>query len=314
MKKIKILIAGIGGVGGYFGGKLAAHYANSIEVEVYFIARGENERVIREKGLYVESTKGNFTAHPKIVTSNPAEAGIVDLILCCTKGYDLESTMEQLKPCINERTVILPVLNGVDPYEKIKNVLPQNEVWEGCVYIVSRLFAPGHVKETGNITILDFGAQNGTYEKLQLFHNILNKAGFEARLSPNILDTIWEKYSFIATVATLTAFLDTNIGTILETEDYKKLLLSLFEELLAVAKAHGVKLPENIVQKNLDIMASLPYETTASMHTDYLNGKPTEVDSITGYMVKLGKKLKVPTPTYERIYEALQQRSSLPLG
>ena len=314
MKKIKILVAGIGGVGGYFGGKLATQYAGSNEVEVNFFARGENEKAIREKGLFVESTKGDFTAYPTKVTSNPAEIGIADLILCCTKGYDLESTIKQLKPCINEGTVILPVLNGVDPYEKIKNVLPENEVWEGCVYIVSRLFAPGHVKETGNITILDFGAQNGSPEKLRLFSQIFSKAGFEARLSDNILDTIWEKYSFIATVATLTAYLDTNIGTILETEEYKNLLLSLFDELLAVAKAHGVKLPEGIVQKNIDIMASLPYETTASMHTDYLNGKPTEVDSITGYMVRLGKKLQVPTPTYEKVYVALQKRSSLSMG
>ncbi len=310
MEKVKIAVAGIGGVGGYFGGKLAARYAGSGEVAVYFIARGENEKAIRENGLYVESTKGNFSARPEKVTSHPAEAGKMDLILCCTKGYDLEEMMVQLKPCIHPGTVILPVLNGVDSREKIKKVLPENEIWEGCAYIVSRLAAPGFIKETGNITIIDFGAREGTREKLTLFRNIFNRAGFEARLAENVLDTIWEKYTFIATVATLTSYLDTSVGNLLDKEENKNLLLSLFRELLAVAKAHGVKLPENIVQKNLDIMASLPYETTASMHTDYLNGKPTEVESITGYVVRLGRKLGVPTPVYEKIYAALLQKSA----
>lgn len=309
MAKTNIIIAGIGGVGGFFGGKLAAHYATSADVDVCFMARGENEKVIREKGLLLETTEGSYTAHPKKVSHNPAEFGIADFVVCCTKAYNLEESIQQLLPCIDQNTVILPLLNGVDSYEKIKALLPNNEVWDGCVYIVTRLPEPGVVKETGNISFLDFGARKGSPEKLELFEKLLKEAGIKARFSANIRDTIWKKYSFIATVASLTFFLDSSIGSILENPESKKLLLSLLEELKAVADAHGINLPENIVQKNIDIMASLPYETTSSMHTDFLNGKPTEVDSITGYVVRLGKELEVPTPTFHMIYDSLLLKS-----
>lgn len=309
MAKINIIVAGIGGVGGFFGGKLAAAYEQSEQVDVYFVARGKNEQAIREKGLLVETTKGNFTAVPKGVSHNPSSFGIADYIVCCTKGYDLEESIRQLMPCIGEKTVILPLLNGVDSYDRIKKLLPENEVWDGCVYIVTRLTSPGVVKETGNITFLDFGTRERSHKKTKEFEKILKDAGIKARLSVNIMDAIWTKYSFISTVASLTFYLDSTIGEILENPESKKLLISLLEELKAVAVAHGINLAENIVQKNIDIMASLPYETTSSMHSDFLNGKPTEVESITGYVVRLANELKVPVPVFERVYQSLLLKS-----
>lgn len=309
MAKTKIIVAGIGGVGGFFGGKLAAAYEQSEQVDVCFVARGENEKVIREKGLLVETTEGNFTAIPKGVSNDPALFGTADFIVCCTKGYDLEESISQLMPCINEETVILTLLNGVDSYDRIKKLLPENEVWDGCGYIVTRLTGPGVVKETGNISFLDFGARNGSAEKLAQFEKLLKEAGIKGRLSANIMDTIWKKYSFISTVASITFYLDSSIGAILENSESKKLLLSLVGELKAVADAHGINLPENIIQKNIDIMASLPYETTSSMHSDFLNGKPTEVESLTGYVVRLGKELGVPAPVFEMVYQSLLLRS-----
>lgn len=305
MAKTNIIVAGVGGVGGFFGGKLAAHYAQSETVDVHFLARGENEKVIKEKGLLLETTEGTFTAYPKNVSHDPAAFGIADFIICSTKAYNLEESIEQLKPSIDINTVILPLLNGVDSYDKIKSILPDNEVWDGCVYIVTRLSEPGVVKETGNISFLDFGARKGSPEKLELFEKLLKEAGIKARFSANIMDAIWKKYSFISTVATLTFYLDSSIGAILENQENKKLLLFLLEELKAVADAHGINLPEDIIQKNIEIMASLPYETTSSMHSDFLNGKPTELDSITGYVVRLGKELRVPVPTFDMIYSSL---------
>lgn len=123
----KIAIAGIGGVGGYFGGWLAKHYENS-DVEIYFIARGENETAIRDHGLQLETTSGNFTAHPKKVSADPNEIGPVDLLLCCTKTYDLEESIARLRPCITRDTVILPLQNGVDSRERIHKIFPEQEV------------------------------------------------------------------------------------------------------------------------------------------------------------------------------------------
>ncbi|MBC5775073.1 2-dehydropantoate 2-reductase [Pontibacter sp. KCTC 32443] len=303
---IKIAVAGIGGVGGYFGGKLAQHYQDSDEVEIYFIARGENEKIIRQKGLTVETPTENFTAHPKLVTSDPTQIGEVDLLICCTKSYDLEQSILQLKPCISRNTVILPLLNGIDSYERIKAVYLENEVWEGCVYIVSRLTDPGLVTVSGDFNSLFFGSDNGTNTKLELALQLFKEAGISATLSQKIKQTIWEKYLFISTIATLTSYLDVSIGAILAKQENLDLLYSLLQELIQVGKAKGINLQEDSVQKTTARMAKLPYETTSSMHSDYQKGKNTEVDSLTGYVVKLGQQLQIPVPTYTRLYAALK--------
>jgi 2-dehydropantoate 2-reductase len=304
----KIAIAGIGGVGGYFGGKLAQHYQDSEEVAVYFIARGENEKAIRQQGLSVETPSETFAAHPKLVTSDPTQTGEVDLLICCTKSYDLEQSITQLKPCIGQNTVILPLLNGIDSYERIKAIYPENEVWEGCVYIVSRLTAPGHVKVSGDINSLFFGSDDGTKAKLDQALQLFKEAGINATLSQNIKQTIWEKYLFISTIATLTSYLDASIGAISAKQESMDLLHSLLQELIQVAKAKGITFQEDSIQKITDRMAKLPYETTSSMHSDYQIGKATEVDSLTGYVVKLGQQLSIPVPTYTQLYTALKTR------
>lgn len=306
---VKIAIAGIGGVGGYFGGFLAQHYQHSEEVEVYFVARGENEKAIRQNGLNVETTTGSFIAYPKLVTSDPSQIGEADLLICCTKSYDLEQSISQLKPCIGKETVILPLLNGVDSHERIKAIYPENEVWDGCVYVVSRLMAPGLVKETGNISALYFGSATGTAGKLTQAEDIFKTAGIQATLSGNIRQTIWEKFLFISTIATLTSSLNTSLGAILENNESRSLLFALLGELKTVAEANGVPLPDDIIQATVTKMASLPFATTSSMHSDFQKGKATEVESLTGYVVRLGQQLHLPTPTYDRLYTMLQERA-----
>lgn len=150
--KLRISILGIGGVGGYYGGKLAGRYSSSDETEILFVAKGENETAIRSQGLKLITPDGEQLVHPKIVTSRPADLGIVDFVLCCVKGYDLENALESVKPCVTEETVILPLLNGVNASEKIRTIMRNAEVWEGCAYLISRLIAPGVVQASGNIS------------------------------------------------------------------------------------------------------------------------------------------------------------------
>ena len=307
---IKIAIAGIGGVGGYFGGLLAKYYQNSGKVQVYFIARGENEKAIRQHGLKVETPAGNFKATPALVTTDPTQIGQVDFLICCTKSYDLEQSLVQLKPCIGKSTVILPLLNGIDSLERIKSVYPEIEVWEGCVYIVSRLTAPGLVTVTGTSNSLFLGSTDGSEAKLNLALRIFREAGVNATLSGNIQQTIWEKYSFISPVATLTSYLDASIGAIVANPDNLELLYSLLKELKQVAGAKGIQFPESIGQAITDKMTRLPYQATSSMHSDYQKGKATEVDSLTGYVVRLGNQLQIPTPTYTALYKALKNRET----
>jgi 2-dehydropantoate 2-reductase len=312
MKPFRIAIAGIGGVGGYFGGKLAAYYeSRPDEVEVSFIARGANEAAIRAQGLRVESQGREWVARPARLVSNPAELGPVDLVLCCTKGYDLESSLEQLQPCLGPDTVVLPLLNGVDSYERIKRLLPAQEVWDGCVYIVARLAGPGLVRDTGNIRSLYFGSRQGPSPRQTQVEQLLQAAGIEARLEPGILSRIWQKFVFISPVATLTSAFDNSLGAVLTGAESRPLVDELLVEVMQLAEGLGISLPADIRTRTLGTMASMPYATVSSMLNDFRAGKNTELESLTGYVVHRSRELDLPCPAYERLYAQLLARPNL---
>jgi len=305
----KILILGIGGVGGYFGGKLAAHYTGSPEVEIGFFARGAHADAIAKNGLDLQTTQGNLTARPAYITDDPDKLQPVDLLICCVKSYDLEDSLQRVRSCISHSTIILPLLNGVDATARIQKIFPGTEVWDGCVYVVARLAAPGVVKESAGMGLLYFGSTKNEFDKLRRVENIFRKAGIKAEAASDIMQTIWTKFLFISAVATATSYLNTSMGAILEKEDRRQLLLSLLKELQAVAKAKGVILSDDIIPAMLQRMAMLPYETTSSMHSDFQKGGKTELESLTGYVVREGKAHQVPVPNYEKLYASLQERS-----
>lgn len=302
--KFKIAILGIGGVGGYVGGKLAAQYANS-DVEVCFITRGENEKAIKSKGLILKTFTGQDTIYPFAATSQPELLGDMDLIICCTKSYDLETSIATLKPCINGDTVILPLLNGVDASDRIRKLFPQAEIWDGCIYIVSRLTAPGIVKVAEGPNSLYFGSDHKAKLKLRHVETIFKAADINAHLSGNISRTVWEKFLFISPLATLTSYFSASIGEITSDPERKKLLMDLLVELKTIADAKGLLLPDGVVHKTMEKMISLHHETTSSMHSDFKKGGRTEVETLTGYVVRQGKELNIHTPNYEKIFSAL---------
>jgi 2-dehydropantoate 2-reductase len=305
----KIAIFGLGGVGGYFGGLLAKGYEHSDQIEIYFIARGENERIIDKNGLRLETYKGNFTIFPKKVTSDPSSLGKVDYIICCTKNYDIEQSVIQLHSCIDKRTIIIPLMNGFEGHALIKNIFPENEVWDSCVYLVSELIEPGFVKQTGNMESLYFGSNIAAPSQLQEVESIFLNANINAAISSDIEQTVWIKFIFISALATITSFLDASIGEILADQSGRNQLLSLLTEIKAVADAKNISLPEDIIKITTDKLEGLPYKTTSSMHTDFIKGKSTELHSLTGYIIKAGKEYKINTPTYNMMYEGLMNRN-----
>jgi 2-dehydropantoate 2-reductase len=302
---MKIVIAGIGGVGGYFGGLLARRYRDS-ETGILFIARGAHENAIRNDGLKLETSDGNFVVHPAGVFSNPVDAGAADIILFCTKSYDLEDTAMACKPIVNSGTVLLPLLNGVDATDRLQKIFRGNEVWNGCVYLVSRLAAPGLIRESGNIRKLFFGAEKGSEAKLLSVEKILRDAGIDATWSKNINEKTWEKFLFISPMATLTSFLDKSIGAVFADAESRNMLELLLLEIKAVADAKKILLPELLTQQNIDKLKSLPKDATTSMHRDFKKGGRTELESLTGYVIREAKRMNVPVPTYEMIYERLK--------
>ncbi|MDO9254005.1 MAG: 2-dehydropantoate 2-reductase [Bacteroidales bacterium] len=227
-KKNKIVIAGIGGVGGYFGGLLTNQYESSDAIEICFLARGEHLNKIRENGLKVIHGNAEFIARPAIATDNATEIGVADYILICTKSYDLDETIEQLKPCIGENTILLPLLNGVESVERIKKILPETTVLEGCVYIVSALKEAGVIENSGINQKVYFGPGNINNDKLLWLEKIMQEAGIEVTLSDSISTIVWEKFIFIASIATATSYFNCSIGKLLE--ENEETLVQLIEE------------------------------------------------------------------------------------
>jgi 2-dehydropantoate 2-reductase len=308
--KTKIIVAGIGGVGGYFGGLLAKHFYNSENVEINFVARGAHLKEIQNNGLKVIQGDDEFIVWPTLATDNPSEIGIANFIIVATKSYDLESVLEQLRPCINLNTIILPLLNGVDSRERIQTLLPDTVVLDGCVYIVARLKQAGIVENIGNIQTLYFGLDNYTSERLLLLESLFKEAGIEATLSQNISTVLWEKFIFISPTATATSYFNNSIGEVLADPEKLSIVAALIEEIKQVAKTRGVIVPEDITEKTWNKLKGMPFGATSSMHNDFKNNKPNnELESLTGYVIREGKTYGIATPTYEMAYAALEKKS-----
>jgi 2-dehydropantoate 2-reductase len=306
--KTKIVIVGLGGVGGYYGGLLAREYADNPEVEIYFVARGAHLKKVQEDGLTVITETGTFVVHSTLATDNVSEIGVADYVIMTTKSYDLEATVHQIKPCVGQNTVILPLLNGIDNAARISAILPETEVWEGCVYIVARLNAPGVVESSGNVHAFNFGSLKPNDERLIGFEKLLKDAGIEVTLYEKILPVIWKKFFFISSTATLTSYFNVGFYDLLTDEARKNTLIKLLEELLLVANAERAEMDRSIIDSITYRLEKLPPETTSSMHTDFKAAKNTELQTLTGIVVELAKMHGIETPTYELVYNELLKR------
>lgn len=301
---IKIAFSGIGGVGGYYGGLLAGHYESSKEVEVYFIARGKNLETIREEGLQIQNQHETKQVRPVMATDRAEEAGVVDYLFCTTKSYDLDENIQQLSPMIGPQTIIIPLLNGSDITERIRALLPGNEIWYGCVYIGARLAQPGLITRFSADEYLWFGDPNGSPKRQAELLGILTAAGINASNPKDIIFRIWRKFFMISISATLTSYYNQCIGKIfdLHTEDYFR----LGKELMAVAATKGIQYPDDMIEQAIEEQKRMPYDSTTSMHTDFKNHKATELETLTGFVVRNGEQAGIPVPAYKMMYEKLK--------
>ncbi|MFZ4724155.1 MAG: ketopantoate reductase family protein [Paludibacter sp.] len=306
---MKIVIVGLGGVGGYYGGLLAKKYADNPEIEVYFVARGAHLKKIQEDGLTLITETGIFRVHPTLATDNVAEIGTADYIIMTPKSYDLDATVSQIKPIVGKNTVILPLLNGIDNSSRIRSLLPETEVWNGCVYIVARLNEPGVVESSGGVHRFNFGYElKQSNQRLSFFEKVLKDAGIDATFHEDILHTIWTKFFFISSTASLTSYFDVSFRDLLTDDFRKKTLVDLLEELLLIANAEGADIDRKVIEKVIHQLEKLPNDTTSSMHSDFRASKSTELHTLTGIVVELGQKHKIATPTYNKVFIELTKR------
>ncbi len=301
---MKIGILGIGGVGGFFGGILAKEYAGKGEHEIIFVSRSSKE-TIEKNGLELRSTIGDFIVHPDLVTSAAELNGHLDVLFLTTKSYDLESSAQSIAHCLDENSLVIPLLNGVEMDRRVKAILPNAQVANGCVYIVSTIKGPGIIQESGGIQKLSFGSSEPLDFDLDAVQDILRKAGIESKLSNDIELITWNKYVFISSVASLTSYTDLSLGEILESSDHLALMKLLLSEVIALGKAKGVLLSDDLAEKAIQQMKGLPFEATSSMQRDFRAKNITELDALCGFVVKESEMYNLKANSFEKIYQAL---------
>ncbi|WP_353158386.1 2-dehydropantoate 2-reductase [Myroides odoratus] len=304
MSKINIGIIGLGGVGGFYGGLLAHHFEQDAEVEIHFVARGEHGKQIQAQGLTVW-TKGNvIIGKPTQVVEQVQDLTAMDYILLCTKEYDLDGVIDDLKKIVSKNTVILPLLNGVEAFEKLDQQL-EAEVWQGCTYMVSRLKEAGVIDNPSGRQKIVFGRTEGITPQMLQWDELLKAAGIISICTQDIAREVWEKYILVSASAVATAFYNCSFGVVMR--DYTTTIQALVTEASQVAQAKGVNLTEDVVEVVMQRLAAIPFDSTTSMHSDFLSNKrQTELEVMAGYLIREGLRLKTDVHTYQKLYDVLK--------
>lgn len=296
------VIIGVGGVGGYFGGKIA----NSGQ-KVTLIARGGHLKAIRQNGLTINSISGDFVTKPFAATDSITEVEKADLVLICTKSWQVTDAARLIKPILKENTIVIPLQNGADNAEKVLSVLDPKYVVGGLCKIYSKIESPGVVAHFGHDPEVVFGELNKVKTtRLEKVKAVFDKAGFKNTIADDIHVAIWGKFMFIATVSGLGALTRATIGVMYADPDLYLILRNTASEIFQIAKAKGVQLSENTVDKIMSFIGSQPFDSTASTQRDIMEGKPSELDNFNGFIVNEGKKLGIDTPMNNFIYACLR--------
>ncbi len=302
--KMKFAVIGTGGVGGYFGGKLA----KSGE-DVWFLARGKHLDAMRAGGLHVNSPDGNWIVPPGTMTDNPQQIGPVDVVFFCVKSYDTESAAQQLAPLLTESTIIICLQNGVDNEEKIQRTIPRGTVFGGVSYIYSTITAPGVITHTPGPTKIVFGemtkGDDASSQKVNQILETIRKAGINAALTDNIQTELWKKYVFISAVGGMTAMTRLTLGEMLAVDATKEMLSDAMRETEAVGRAKGVSLPPNFTDQVLELLKNYDNNSRSSMYHDLAHHRPMEVEAFSGTVIRYGKQFNLTTPVHRAIYAAL---------
>ncbi len=296
------VIIGVGGVGGYFGGKISQS-----NQKVTLIARGKHLEAIIQNGLQVKSIDGDFVTRPFLATNTIDEVEKADLILICTKSWQVPEAAELIKPILKDETIVIPLQNGADNAEKLLSVIDAKHVLGGLCKIYSKIEAPGVISHFGHAPEVVFGETDKRItDRLHKVKEVFDKAGFNNTISKDIYVDIWSKFMFIATVSGLGALTKATIGEMYENPRIKKILEQTATEIYEVGKAKGVALPKDLVDRIMFFIGKQPYDSTGSTQRDIIEGRPSELDNFNGFIVKEGKKLGVLTPANNFVYSCLQ--------
>jgi 2-dehydropantoate 2-reductase len=298
---MRIAIIGAGGVGGYFGGKLA-HGG----VDVVFIVRGATFDAMRTRGLRVDSIKGDFVVERPNATDDPASAGKVDAVFVTVKTWQLAAAAESIKPMIGDDTMVIPLENGIDAPDQLAAILGRDHVLGGLCGIVSFIAAPGHIRHIGADPFMMFGElDNRRTTRVERLRDLCLGAGVQADIPSDIHHALWSKFVFIAPMSGIGAATRVPIGVWRSMPEPRELATRAIREIADLARARGVDLGSEAVERTLGRFDALTPDATSSLQRDIIDGKPSELDAQLGAVVRLGRAAGVPTPVCETLLALL---------
>src|SRR5262245_20338698 len=299
---MKVAVFGVGGVGAYFGGRLA-----EAGLWVSFVARGAHLEALRRDGLRVESVEGDFQVRPAVADSDPAAIGPVDLVLLGVKAWQVAEAAHAMGPLLGPTTVVLPLQNGVLAADEIEEVIGAGRALLGLCRIVSYVAGPGHVRHPGVAPRVEFGERDGRRtERVAAIQAAFEQArGLSVGVPDDPLAALWEKFLFIAPISGVGAATRAPSGILRGIPETRALLEDAMREVAALARVRGVRMPDDAVARTLAYLGSLPEDGTASMQRDIAQGRPSELEYQTGAVVRLARAAGLAVPVNEVLYRVL---------
>jgi 2-dehydropantoate 2-reductase len=299
---MKIAIIGSGGVGGYFGARLAASGE-----DVTFVARGAHLEAMQKGGLKVLSALGDLHLPKVKATSDTKTIGPVDVVMIAVKLWATEEAAAAAKPLIGPNTVVVSFQNGVVAVDTLLPALGKEHVMGGVANIAALIEEPGVIRHNGNMASLFFGELDGKPSaRSRAFLDACTKAGIKTELVGDIQKAIWEKFVRLVTLSAMTSLTRIPVGPIRSDPDTRALLQTVMEEVVAIGRAKGVKLDASIIPDQMKIIDGYPPTMVASMCGDLRRGNRLELPWLSGMVAKFGRELGIPTPANQFVYAALK--------
>ncbi|WPO89219.1 ketopantoate reductase family protein [Chryseobacterium sp. HR92] len=311
MNKKHIVVVGLGGVGGYFGFKINQTNEASGKYTVSFVARGETYEKVKENGLTLLSPEhSNSQTHPDAVEENISDIQNPDLVLICVKEYDLENVCKQLLPVINKDTILLPMMNGADIYDRIRKIIPEHTVLPTCIYVASHIKERGTVEHKGKAGKMIVGRDHEHFSApLEWITELLNESKIDFDFKDNSLSDIWTKFIFIASFGLVTAKHNSSIGAVCTNEQQKYEATEIMKEIKQIAVQKGISLQHDIIDKTFEKASTFPFETPTSLQLDIHSGKKeNELELFAGAVLKYGAELGIETPFTQKIYTEIKEK------
>lgn len=308
-KKIKIAIAGIGGIGGYLGGKLAHYYSNFENVDIIFITRGDSLNAIKIDGLELLSNDIIYQCIPTLISDDPDEIGEVDIFILCTKTFSVPNMLKEYAKCITANTTVITTQNTINGSTVIIPYLPDKAtLLEGCIYIASNKISPAKIQHISGPATLYFGIEGKNNPKGQEIAKMFNYAGIETIYTANINSALWKKFMFVSPAAIVTALHHITFTEIMESRETEYLYINLIGELMQLAKAKNISIDDLTVLNNISLLKKFKGYVKSSFQIDIEKNAPTEISALVEYVINEAKLLNIPMPYYDKAFNDLQEK------